>query len=98
MRNLTTKQVSLRLGEEALRHLNYLSGISHKSQAAIVADLVSVYYHAVLVEAFGSGRHVPDPELLRDGGTLITVEEQRALASVRDRLAGTWETLREKGR
>lgn len=54
---MPTKQVSLRLGEETLSLLDYLQVIAHKSQALIVADLVSVYYHAVVAEAFGGGIH-----------------------------------------
>ncbi len=86
---MATKQTSLRLGEATLRDLAYLSLIARKSQAAIVAELVSVYAHAVRVEAFGSNpAGMDDPELVKNGGVVITVEEQRALTTVRDRLAG----------
>lgn len=91
---MATKQTTLRLGEDVLAQLDYLQTIAHKSQAAIVADLISVYYHAVRVEAFGSNPALVDlPELVKNGGTIITVEEQRALKTVRDRLAGTWEDV-----
>lgn len=91
---MATKQVSLRLGAETLHDLDYLQTIAHKSQAAIVADLISVYYHAVRVEAFGSNPAlVDDPTLVKNGGTIITVEEQRALKTVRDRLAGSWKDI-----
>lgn len=91
---MATKQTTLRLGADVLAELDYLQAIAHKSQAAIVADLISVYYHAVRVEAFGSNPAVvDDPTLVKNGGTFITVEEQRALKTVRDRLAGTWEDI-----
>ncbi len=91
---MATKQTTLRLGEDVLAQLDYLQTIAHKSQAAIVADLISVYYHAVRVEAFGRNLAlVDDPQLVKNGGTIITVEEQRALKTVRDRLAGTWEDV-----
>ncbi len=88
---VATKQTTLRLGEDVLAQLEYLQMIARKSQAALVADLISVYYHAVRVEAFGSNPAlVDDPTLLKNGGTIITVEEQRALRTVRNRLAGEW--------
>lgn len=91
---MATKQTTLRLGEDVLAQLGYLQTIAHKSQAALVADLISVYYHAVRVEAFGNNPALGDlPELVKNGGTIITVEEQRALKTVRDRLAGTWEDV-----
>lgn len=90
---MPTKQVSLRLGEKTIEELDYLCTVAHKSQAAIVADLVSIYFHAVRVEAFGSNPAlVDDPQLVKNGGTIISVEEQRALATVRDRLAGQWDS------
>ena len=86
---MTTKQTTLRLGADVLAELDYLQTIAHKSQAAIVADLVSIYFHAVREEAFGSHPALADdPTLVKNGGTIITVEEQRALQTVRDRLAG----------
>ncbi len=86
---MATKQVSLRLGAETIQELDYLQIIAHKSQAAIVADLVHVYYHTVVAKAFGMTKQVDlNPELVIRGGTIITVEEQKALMTVRDRLAG----------
>ena len=93
---MPTKQVNLRIGEEALAWLDYLQMITHMSQSAIVADLIRVYYHAVVGEAFGG---VPledlEAELVIRGGTIITVEEQKALTTVRNRLAGN-DTPRRK--
>ena len=91
---MAKKQTSLRLGEDTLRELEYLSLIARKSQAAIVADLVTTYAHAVRVEAFGSNPAlVDDPELVKNGGPLVSLEEQRALTTARDRLAGRWEDV-----
>lgn len=93
---MPTKQVSLRLGAETIQDLDYLCQIHHQSQATLVADLVRVYYHAVVGEAFGG---VPledlEAELVIRGGTIITVEEQKALTTVRNRLAGN-DTPRRK--
>ena len=87
---MATKQVSLRLGDDTIRELDYLQTIAHKSQAALVADLIAGYAQAVRGEAFGSNPAlIEDPELVKNGGTIITVEEQRALKTVRDRIAGT---------
>ena len=94
---MATKQVSLRLGAETIRELDYLQIIAHQSQAAIVADLVSVYYHAVVAEAFGmTKREDLGPEFVIRGGTIITVEEQKALTTVRNRLAGNDEPRRKR--
>lgn len=92
---MTTKSVaSFRLGEETMEHLRYLTQISHKSQAEILAELVDVYFHAVVAEAFGFTKLEDiDPENVIRGGTIITVEEQKALKTVRDRLAGNWEEI-----
>lgn len=88
-RLMTKKLASFRLSDETLDDLHYLTEISHKSQAAIIEDLVNIYYHAVLAEAFGfKKRDDLDPTFLIRGGTIITVEEQKALKTVRDRLAG----------
>ena len=85
---MTTKQVSLRLGEETITQLNYLCLVRHQSQAAVVADLVNIYGQAVYVEAFGNNPALAsDPMLVKNGGTIVTVEEQKAVKTVQDRLA-----------
>lgn len=92
---MTKKSVaSFRLSDETMEYLNYLAQISRKSQAAIIEDLVSIYYHAVVGEAFGFKKIADlDPTFLIRGGTIITVEEQKALTAVRDRHAGRWEDV-----
>lgn len=92
---MTKKDVaSFRLSQQTMEYLKYLSQISHKSQAAIIEDLVSDFYHAVVAEAFGFTKLEDiNPENVIRGGTIITVEEQKALKTVRDRLAGTWEEI-----
>ena len=82
---MPTRQVNLRLGDETIQYLDYLCAISHRSQASVVADLVTAYYHAITVEAFGT-KAPKDKDLIYNGGTIITVEEQRALSTVRGRL------------
>ena len=48
---MSTKQVTLRLGDAASDALDYLCMIAHKSQAALVADLVLTAAQAVHTEA-----------------------------------------------
>lgn len=58
---------------------------------------MSVYYHAVVGESFGwSKLEDLDAELVIRGGTIITVEEQKALTTVRNRLAGNDEPRRKR--
>lgn len=87
---MPTKQVSLRLGASAVHALDYLCVIAHKSQAALVADLVLTAAQAVQTEAGALNATVPDdPDLVLNGGTILSVEEQRAWQTVRRRLAGS---------
>lgn len=86
---MSTKQVSLRLGESALQALDYLCVIAHKSQAALVADLILTARQAVPSEAGTlNATFADDPDLILNGGTIISVEEQKAWQTVRRRLAG----------
>lgn len=80
---MPTKQVSLRLGASALHALDYLCTIAHTSQAALVADLVLTAYQAVQTEAAALNAHfADDPDLILNGGTIISVEEQKAWRTV----------------
>lgn len=87
---MATQQVSLRLGTDVIAQLDYLQTIAHKSQARLVAELIAAYYHGVTTAAFGraTSPYDRDPELVIGGGTIITVEEQKALKTVLARLAG----------
>ena len=83
---MPTKQVGLRLGESALHALDYLCVIAHTSQAALVADLVLAAYQAVQTEAGAlNATFADDPDLVLNGGTIISVEEQKAWQTVRRR-------------
>ena len=85
---MPAKQVSLRLGESALQALDYRCVIAHKSQAALVADLVLSASQAVQTEAGARNATFADePDLVLNGGTIISVEEQKAWHTVRGRLA-----------
>lgn len=89
---MTKKDVaSFRLSTEIMEQLEYLQSIAHQSQASIIEDLINGVYRAVRQEAFfspGSTVDPMDPTLVKNGGTFISIEEQRALATVRDRLVG----------
>lgn len=89
---MTKKPVSsFRMSDETMEQLKYLTQISFKSQAEILEDLVENFYHAVRQEAFFSPSTTVDhmdPTLVKNGGTIITVEEQKALTTVRNRLTG----------
>lgn len=86
---MPTKQVSLRLGASAVHALDYLGAIAHTSQAALVADLVLAAAQAVQTEASALNATVlDDPDLVLHGGTILSVEEQKAWHAVRCRLAG----------
>lgn len=90
---MATKSVSsFRLSQETMERLNYLSGISFKSQGAIIEELIDGYYNGVMWEAFGSDP-ADDPSYRKNGGTIVTVEEQKALKTVLDRLVGTWKEI-----
>ena len=83
---------SFRLSDETTEQLNYLQAISYKSQAAILEDLVAIFYRGVRQEAFfspGTTIDHMDPTLFKNGGSFISLEEQQALQTVRKRLAGT---------
>ncbi len=86
---MPTKQVTLRLGESALDALDYLCLIAHKSQAALVADFILTAYQAVQTEAGALNSSLADdPDLFMNGGTIVSVEEQKAFQTIRRRLAG----------
>ena len=85
---MSTKQVTLRLGDAAIDALDYLCMIAHKSQAALVADLVLTAAQAVHTEAEAlNPTLVHDPDLYRNGGTILSVEEQKAFQTIHRRLA-----------
>jgi len=85
---MPTKQVTLRLGETPLVALDYLCMLAHTSQAALVADLVLTAAQAVHTEADAlNSTLVHDPDLYRNGGTILSVEEQKAFQTIRRRLA-----------
>lgn len=57
--------------------------IAHTSQAALVADLVLTAYQAVHTEAAAlNASFADDPDLILNGGTIISVEEQKAWQTV----------------
>lgn len=86
---MPTKQVTLRLGDTAIDALNYLCLLAHQSQASLVADLILLAAQAVDTDARAHNATLAhDLDLVRHGGTLISVEEQKAFQTMRRRLAG----------
>lgn len=79
MIKMSTKQVSLRLREDTIQSLDHLCQISHQSRAALVADLVTVYDHAALCEAFGGGT-LEDlaVEHVVPGCAIVTLRDKKA--------------------
>ncbi|MCL4493390.1 MAG: hypothetical protein M1294_01070 [Firmicutes bacterium] len=86
---MATKPTSLRLTPATIRTLDYLATIAHTSQAGVITDLLSAWAQALQQEAFGLEPQAgTDPTLLKNGGTIITVEEQKAWTILHNRLAG----------
>ena len=84
---MTTKLMSLRLTPATIRTLDYLATIAHTSQAGVITEILGIWAQALQVEAFGSDPQAgTDPALLKNGGTIITVAEQKAWLILRDRL------------
>ena len=91
---MATKQVSLRLGDTTIDQLNYLGFLMQQSQARIVADWIADIAHTIRTMAENQNPALrEDPEFLCNGGTIISVEEQQAVAALRK----TLQTLRIHG-
>ena len=85
----TKKLMSLRLTPATIHTLDYLATIAHTSQAGVITELLSIWAKALQQEAFGSDPQASThPTLLKNGGTIMTVEEQKAWPILRDRLMG----------
>lgn len=70
---MTKQAVTIRLDEAVIDDMNYLNYLMRaKSNAEVVADVIQLMAGAVKAS-------IPDdPELLRNGGTILSREEQKA--------------------
>ncbi len=70
---MTKQAVTMRLDETVIADLNYLSYLMRaKSTAHVVSEVIT------LVAAVVKAAVPDDPELLRNGGTVLSREEQAA--------------------
>lgn len=80
---MATKQVSLRVGQLTLDNLNYLGCLTRKSQAHIVADWINDLANTVRAMAEQANPALKDdPQYIKNGGTIISLEEQQAVAAI----------------
>jgi predicted DNA-binding protein len=81
---MAKKLVALRLGQESLDELNYLALLTGQSQAAAAAEWIHLAAEAVKAQALADNPGMrDDQEFLMNGGSIISVEEQRAIQRVR---------------
>jgi len=86
---MVRKVTSIRLSEQTVTELYFLGVLEGgHSQAHTIADWIHRIAEAVKGQALTDNPGlINDPEFLMNGGTLISVEEQRALHTVRTRLS-----------
>ena len=74
---MTKRAVTMRLDETVLDNLNYLNYLMRaKSTAQVVSEVITLVADAVQAAA------PDDPELWRNGGTVLSREEQAAWTAV----------------
>lgn len=74
---MTKQAVTVRLDEAVIDDMNYLNYLMHaKSSSQVVTDVVQ------LVAAVIKAAVPDDPELLRNGGTVLSREEQAAWSAL----------------
>lgn len=85
---MRTKMTGLRLPEDTLRELYFLGVLGGQaSQAKVVIEWIHRVAAAVKAHALADNPGMrADPEFLLNGGTLISVEEQRAITALRNTL------------
>ncbi len=78
-----TQHVTYRLPEETVEELRYLAFLTQTSPARVIATWIHLIVQTVDAKA---GTTVPGREdggeLLRNGGTFLTLEEQQALTQL----------------
>jgi hypothetical protein len=89
---MSTKMTGLRLSENTLREIYFLGVLGGQaSQAKVVTEWIHLAAEAVKAQALADNPGMrDDKEFLINGGTIISVEEQRAIAALR-------KTLRDLG-
>ena len=85
---MASKVTSIRLPEDTIRELYFLGVLDGgASQAKTIADWIHRIAEAVKAQALADNPSLAeDKEFLLNGGTIISVEEQRALQKVREAL------------
>lgn len=85
---MSTKMTGLRLPEETLRELYFLGVLGGQaSQAKVVTEWIHLAAAAVKAQALADNPGMrDDKEFLMNGGIMISVEEQRAIAALRKTL------------
>ncbi len=79
------KHVTYRLPEEVIEDIRYLTFLMNMSPARVITFWMDAIAHAVDIRA---GTRAPAREnaeqLLRNGGTFLTLEEQQAVVALRN--------------
>ncbi len=71
--------LSFRLGPDAARDLAYLAILQHRSEGAVVRDLIQWMARRVWEQVVAeSPAFADDPTLVHNGGLIITRQEQEA--------------------
>jgi hypothetical protein len=85
---MATKMTGLRLSEDTIREIYFLGVLGGQtSQAKTVAEWIHTVAAAVKAQALAMNPGTrDDKEFLMNGGTIISVEEQRAMAALRKTL------------
>ena len=87
-RTMASKVTSIRLPEQTLNELYFLGVLDGGStQAKTITEWIHRIAEAVKAQALADNPGMQDdPEFLMNGGTLISVEEQRAAQKVKESL------------
>lgn len=81
------QQVNWRLSDTTREQLRYLSLLMHQSEARALSDLMQDI--VTTIQAVAEERNTElksDPKFLKNGGTIISSEEQFVLADIRKAL------------
>jgi len=80
---MASKQISLRVGQITLDNLDYLGFLTRKSQAHIVSDWINDLANTIRTMAEHANPALKDdPQYIKNGGTIISLEEQQAVAAI----------------
>jgi len=85
---MAAKVTSIRLPEDTIRELYFLGLLDGgSSQAKVITDWIHRVAEAVKAQALADNPGMTDDaEFLMNGGSIISVEEQRAINKVREAL------------